>query len=122
MPGDPKEARAHAANCTQLAETTSSPTLQKTFADLADQWNRLANELEDAHALLKALNELDLKEATAFNGTYRPRKRRRSVNKRGAFKYREYGETAPFNEAILPSHGEASCLPPDAYKKKPRTD
>jgi len=48
MPGDPKEARAHAANCTQLAETTSSPTLQKTFADLADQWNRLANELEDA--------------------------------------------------------------------------
>jgi hypothetical protein len=119
MPGDPKEARAHAANCTQLAETTSSPTLQKTFADLADQWNRLANELEDAHALLKALNELDLKEATAFNGTYRPRKRRRSVNKRGAFKYREYGETAPFNEPIL---GEASCLPPDAYKKKPRTD
>ena len=103
MPGDPKEARAHAANCTQLAETTSSPTLQKTFADLADQWNRLANELEDAHALLKALNELDLKEATAF-------------------KYREYGETAPFNEPILPSHGEASCLPPDAYKKKPRTD
>jgi len=68
MPGDPKEARAHAANCTQLAETTSSPTLQKTFADLADQWNRLANELEDAHALLKALNELDLKEATTSDG------------------------------------------------------
>jgi len=68
MPGDPKEARAHAANCTQLAETTSSPTVQKTFADLADQWNRLANELEDAHALLKALNELDLKEATTSDG------------------------------------------------------
>jgi hypothetical protein len=68
MPGDPKEARAQAANCTQLAETASSPTVQKTFADLADQWNRLANELDDAHALLKALNELDLKEATASNG------------------------------------------------------
>jgi hypothetical protein len=68
MPGDPKEARAHAANCKQLAETASSPTLQQTFADLAKQWNRLANELDDAYALLKALNELDLKEATTSDG------------------------------------------------------
>ena len=68
MPGDSKEARAHAANCMQLAETASSPTVQKTFADLATQWNRLANELDDAHALLKALNELDLKETTTSDG------------------------------------------------------
>ena len=68
MPGDPKEARTHASNCMQPAETASSPTLQKTFADLAKQWNRLANELDDAHALLKALNELDLKEATTSDG------------------------------------------------------
>jgi hypothetical protein len=68
MRGDPKEARAYAANCMQLAETASSPTLQKTFADLAKQWNRLANELDDAHAFLKALNELDLKEATTSDG------------------------------------------------------
>jgi hypothetical protein len=68
MPGDPKEARAHAANCMGLAEMASSPTLQKTFADLAKQWNRLANELDDAHALLQALNELDLKEATTSDG------------------------------------------------------
>ena len=64
MPGDPKEARAHASSCMQLAETASSPTLQKTFADLAKQWNRLAKELLDAHALQKALNELDLKTAS----------------------------------------------------------
>ena len=68
MPGDPKEARAHAANCVQLAETASSPTLQQTFADLAKQWNRRANELDDAYALLKALNELDLREATTSDG------------------------------------------------------
>lgn len=68
MPGDPKEARAYAANCMQLAETASSPTLQQTFADLAKQWNRLANELDDAHALLQALNELDLKEAATSDG------------------------------------------------------
>jgi hypothetical protein len=48
----------------QLAERASTPTLQITFADLAKQWNRLANELDDAHALLKALNELDLKTAS----------------------------------------------------------
>jgi hypothetical protein len=27
MPGDPKEARVHAANCIRLAETASSPTV-----------------------------------------------------------------------------------------------
>jgi len=47
---------------------TSSPTLQQTFADLAKQWNRLANELDDAYALLKALSELELKEATTCDG------------------------------------------------------
>ena len=64
MPGDPKEARAHAANCMKLAETARSPTIQQTFLDLAKQWRRLANELDDAYALLKALNELDLKAAS----------------------------------------------------------
>ena len=93
MPGDPKEARAHAANCMGLAEMASSPTLQKTFADLAKQWNRLANELDDAHALLKALNELDLKEATTSDDNYRPLRRRRPVNKRHAFAYRDASST-----------------------------
>ena len=40
----------------------------KGLADLAKQWNRLANGLDDAYALLKALNELDLKEATTSDG------------------------------------------------------
>jgi hypothetical protein len=82
MPGDPKEARLHAANCMRLAETASSPTVQKTFADLAEQWNRLANELEDALALLKALNEIDLKPMpNSAMSSIRARKRR---NKRRA--------------------------------------
>ena len=68
MPGDPKEARTHASNCMKLAETAGSPTVQQTFLDLAKQWTRLANELDDAYALLKALNELDLREATTSDG------------------------------------------------------
>ena len=68
IPGDPKEARAYAANCMGLAETASSPTLQQTFFDLAKQWTRLANELDDAYALLEALDELDLEEASTPDG------------------------------------------------------
>jgi hypothetical protein len=69
MPGDPKEARTHAANCMKLAETAGSPTVQQTFLDLAKQWTRLANELDDAYALLKAMNELDLKTLSSTEGT-----------------------------------------------------
>jgi hypothetical protein len=43
----------------QLAETASSPTIQKTFFDLARQWKKLASDLEDAERLLEALNRLD---------------------------------------------------------------
>jgi hypothetical protein len=60
----PKEARTHAAVCMHLAKTASSPTVQKTLADLAKQWKRLANELDDAQALQKALDELDRKTAS----------------------------------------------------------
>jgi len=69
MPGDPKEARTHAANCMKLAKTAGSPTVQQTFLDLAKQWTRLANELDDAYALLKAMNELDLKTLSSTEGT-----------------------------------------------------
>ena len=49
-------------NCMKLAETTSSPTVQQTFLDLAKQWTRLANELgRHLYALLNALNQLDHK-------------------------------------------------------------
>jgi len=59
MLGNPTKAREHAAHCMQLAETGSSPTLQKTFFDLAQQWKKLASDLDDAQWLLEALNRLD---------------------------------------------------------------
>ena len=58
MPGNPTEAREHAANCFRIAETATSPTVQKTFFDLAHQWNRLASDLEDALRLLAAVTTL----------------------------------------------------------------
>ena len=50
---------------TEARQATVRPrAMQQTFLDLAKQWTRLANELDDAYALLKALNELDLKTAS----------------------------------------------------------
>jgi hypothetical protein len=43
----------------QIAKTASSPTIQQTFFDLARQWDRLASDLDDAYALLEAVNKLD---------------------------------------------------------------
>jgi hypothetical protein len=65
MPADPKEARAHAANCLHLAARASrSPTVQRTFTDLANQWNKLAEDLDNAYALLNAMNELEVRSAS----------------------------------------------------------
>ena len=66
----------------------------KPSSILAKQWTRLANELDDAYALLKALNELDLEEAGELPMvTCHPLRRRRPVNKRRAFAYRDASST-----------------------------
>ena len=58
MPGDPKRCRLHAVKCMQIADETTNSEVRRTFVDLAHNWNRIAVELEDAQALLNALNEL----------------------------------------------------------------
>ena len=59
MRGGVTEARGQAAKCTVIAESATSPTIQKTFFDLARQWHRLARDLDDAYKLRDALNKLD---------------------------------------------------------------
>ena len=59
MLGAPQEARAHAVKCIELAGRSRSPTVQKIFNDLAAKWVSLANEQENATALLQAVNELE---------------------------------------------------------------
>jgi hypothetical protein len=65
MPGNPKECRQHALNCMRLAKEATTSQSQETFQNLAQSWTRLAAELEDAQALLNALNEMELKNAPA---------------------------------------------------------
>ena len=64
MEHNPPRAREHAAKCKLIAETAGSPTIQKTFFDLANKWVKLAEELDDARWLLNAVNELDAKAAS----------------------------------------------------------
>jgi hypothetical protein len=59
MPGDPKECRQHALNCVRLAQTSSTPQAREQFASLANTWLRLATELEQARALLDAMDDAD---------------------------------------------------------------
>ena len=59
MHGDPKECRKHASNCLQFAEASTNTEITRTFVDLAHSWTRLALDLESAHALLVAVEEVE---------------------------------------------------------------
>jgi hypothetical protein len=64
MPGDPKECRRHALTCARIAQTSPYPEARDQFADLAKTWLRLAADLENAQALIDALNESEPKRRT----------------------------------------------------------
>jgi len=57
MPGDPKECRVQALACARLAQTSASQQARDQFANLAQTWVRLADELESTENLLAALDE-----------------------------------------------------------------
>jgi hypothetical protein len=53
MPGGPKECREHAKTCLRMAGNARTERARKTFEQLAEQWLRLANDLEAAASVLK---------------------------------------------------------------------
>jgi hypothetical protein len=62
MPGDPKECRQHAERCAELARLASTPEDSNKFLSLQMTWVRLALELDQAGALMKAMQELEEEE------------------------------------------------------------
>jgi hypothetical protein len=58
MPGDPKECRQHAECCGELARLATTPQARETFLSLQMTWIRLAMELDQARALIKATQEV----------------------------------------------------------------
>ena len=59
MPGDPKECRQHARRCAELASIATTPEARDTFLSLQMTWIRLAMELDQAGALIKAMQEVE---------------------------------------------------------------
>jgi hypothetical protein len=62
MPDDPSECREQARRCADLACTAPTPEDREHFASLAKSWIRLADELENAHTLLNALDQIEADE------------------------------------------------------------
>jgi hypothetical protein len=50
MPGNPKECRAHAARCAEMAVAARTAQLRTTFLKLSKHWEQLAIQLENAFA------------------------------------------------------------------------
>jgi hypothetical protein len=71
MSGDPKECRAHARRCSELAAVAKEPRLKKTLSHLAACWLKLASDLETARGLR---NELGVEARDEANdaGAYTP--------------------------------------------------
>lgn len=61
MPGDPKECRAHAARCEELAKAAENPEHARILVNLARQWLRLALQLERAQGVLNERKRLSRK-------------------------------------------------------------
>ena len=59
MPGDPKECRAHAVRCKELAEAAPTPDVRQHFTQIADSWIRLAVELETAERFIQAMEAIE---------------------------------------------------------------
>jgi hypothetical protein len=57
MPGDPQECRQHAERCGELARLASTPEARDQFLSLQMTWIRLAMELDQARAVIKAAQE-----------------------------------------------------------------
>jgi hypothetical protein len=54
MPGDPKQCREHAKRCLQLAQEATNSALRSSLEEIAQQWMRLATDLEATKPLLEA--------------------------------------------------------------------
>jgi hypothetical protein len=56
MIGDPQFCRERAEKCRDLASTASDPLAQKTYASIGEKCAALADEIENAKAILIAVN------------------------------------------------------------------
>ena len=56
MLGDPNECRQQAVQCRALAADAQGPILRRAYLGVAEKWEALAHEIEQAKMLLMAVN------------------------------------------------------------------
>jgi hypothetical protein len=71
MPDNPKECRAHAARCAELAVEARTPQLRAMFLELSKNWEKIAIQLEDAFVKLAESEVTWSKVQQSFNETKR---------------------------------------------------
>ena len=64
MLGDPKECRERAAQCRALASDAPGPVLRRAYLGVAEKWEALAHEIEQAKMLVMAVNVASPKSAS----------------------------------------------------------
>ena len=67
MLGDPKECRLRARQCLLMANRAASREEQRTYERIHRSWNRLAVEIERAHAILATSRATELTDCLTPN-------------------------------------------------------
>ena len=62
MPGDPQRCRERALKYQYLANEASTPQSKQMFLDLSQTWFRLAAELDDTNAFLRAVSAMEFED------------------------------------------------------------
>ena len=65
MLGDPQEYRNRAGLCRELASDATDPLARKAYLSVADKWDQLAEEIEQAKIILLAINMVGGKTVSA---------------------------------------------------------
>jgi hypothetical protein len=61
MLGDPEEYRNHAVLCRELASNATEPLARKAYLSVANKWDQLADEIDQAKIILLATNMVGAK-------------------------------------------------------------
>ncbi len=64
MSGDPQRCRERALKYQYLANEASTPQSKQMFLDLSQTWFRLAAELDDTNAFLRAVSAMEFEDVS----------------------------------------------------------
>jgi hypothetical protein len=72
MLGDPQECRNHALLCREHASNATDPLVRKAYLSVANKWDQLADEIDQAKIVLLAINMVGAKTMSAPSASFAP--------------------------------------------------